>query len=154
MRPLDLLLVAIVVGGCAASGPASGAAEGRLSPEVPSADAAGPSASPQPSQTPGAGPGSAPAELAGTWRRVVQGDTVLLTLDETGYNISRAGNFGAGRIEVTGDRIRFYDSTLCDGQGIYAWGFEDGRLRLTEVEDDPCSGRTDVLLRGTFGRDG
>lgn len=98
------------------------------------------------------GPGAAPAELAGTWRRVVLGETVLLTLDGTGYNIQRAGNFGSGAIEVIGDRIRFFNSTLCDGEGVYTWAFEDDRLRLTEVEEDPCSGRTDVLLRGTFGR--
>jgi hypothetical protein len=96
--------------------------------------------------------GAAPYEIAGTWRRVVQGEEVLLTLDGTGYNIQRAGELGSGGIFVEGDEIRFLASTRCAETGLYRWNIEEGRLRLTEIEDDPCTGRTDVLLRGTFGR--
>lgn len=98
--------------------------------------------------------GAAPPDLAGTWRRIVQGEEVILTLGGTGYNIQRAGNIGSGSIRVDGSEVRFSASTLCDGTGGYTWALEDGRLRLTEIEAeaDPCSGRTDVLLRGTFGR--
>ena len=107
-----------------------------------------------PSATPSTAEGIAPPELAGTWRRIVLGEEVILTLGGTGYNIQRAGNIGSGSIEVDGTHVRFSGSTLCDGIGGYTWAIEDGRLRLTEIEAeaDPCSGRTDVLLRGTFGR--
>ncbi len=41
---------------------------------------------------------AAPPELAGTWRRVVQGEEVLLSLRDTGYRIQRAGEMGSGSI--------------------------------------------------------
>jgi hypothetical protein len=85
------------------------------------------------------------------WRRVVLGEEVHLTLRDTGYHIQRGPAAGSGRISVTGDQIEFFGSNLCDGRGTYTWSFEEERLRLTEI-DDPCSGRTDVFLRGTFGR--
>jgi hypothetical protein len=96
-------------------------------------------------------PDGAPRELAGRWRRNVQGETVILTLDGTGYHIQRGPASGSGRIAVDGDEIEFYGSNLCDGQGTYTWSFEEGRLRFTEIVADPCDGRTVVLLRGTFG---
>ena len=105
-----------------------------------------------PSETPSHAPDSAPPELAGRWRRNVQGETVILTLDGTGYHIQRGPASGSGRISVAGDEIEFYGSNLCDGDGTYTWSFDDGRLRFTEVVSDPCDGRTVVLLRGTFGR--
>ena len=95
---------------------------------------------------------AAPAEIAGTWRRNVRGEVVLLTLQDHGYRIQRGGDVGSGRISVDGDRITFSHSNLCDGVGVYTWAIEDDRLRLTEIEEDPCSGRPDVLLLGTFGR--
>lgn len=109
-----------------------------------------PSDTPRPSVTPAAD--VAPDELAGIWRRNVGGELVLLTMDGNGYSIQRGGALGSGRISVGGDRITFSGSNRCDGVGIYMWAIEDGRLRLTELEEDPCSGRTDVFLFGTFGR--
>lgn len=103
-----------------------------------------------PSATPAAD--AAPPEIAGTWRRNVQGELVLLTLRDNGYRIQRGPASGAGRISVDGDAITFSGSNLCDGAGTYAWAIEDERLKLTEIEEDPCDGRTDVLLLGTFGR--
>lgn len=102
----------------------------------------------EPTATPAA---AAPPDLAGTWRRNVQREEVLLTLRDTGYRILRAGEMGSGSIAVDGAVITFFGSSRCAGIGQYRWAIEEGRLRLTEI-DDPCSGRTDVLLRGTFGR--
>jgi hypothetical protein len=154
-RALAALFVALCLAACGeAAAPATDLlpSTGGATASAPGSAAASSTASVPASEPAEAGPGSAPAELAGTWRRVVQGETVLLTLEGTGYNIQRAGNIGSGQIEVTSDQIRFFDSTLCDGEGVYTWTFEEDRLRLTEIEEDPCSGRTDVLLRGTFGR--
>jgi len=97
-------------------------------------------------------PRAAPPELAGQWRRNVQGQEVTLTLDGGGYHIQRGPASGSGRISVDGDEIEFFGSGLCNGSGTYTWAFEDGRLRFTEIVADPCDGRTSVLLRGTFGR--
>jgi hypothetical protein len=91
--------------------------------------------------------------MAGTWRRVVQGKEVLLTLRDTGYRIQRAGEMGSGSIAVEDDVVTFFASSRCDGIGRYTWAIVEERLQLTEIED-PCSGRTDVLLFGTFGRVG
>lgn len=96
---------------------------------------------------------AAPPELAGTWRRVVQGEEVLLSLRDTGYRIQRAGEMGSGSITVEGEIVTFFASSRCDGSGRYTWAIVEDRLQLTEI-DDPCSGRTDVLLFGTFGRVG
>jgi hypothetical protein len=82
----------------------------------------------------------------------VLGEVVVLTLDGTGYHIQRGPESGSGRISVDGDEIEFYGSNRCDGRGTYEWSFEDERLRLTEIVEDPCGGRTDIFLRGTFGR--
>jgi hypothetical protein len=76
---------------------------------------------------------------------------VILTLDGTGYRIQRGAESGTGSISVDGDEVEFYGSNMCDGRGTYTWSLEDGRLRFTEVVHDPCD-RTNVLLRGTFGR--
>jgi hypothetical protein len=94
---------------------------------------------------------AAPAELAGTWRRNLAGVEILLTLEDTGYLIRRGGNMGSGAISVDGDHIAFSGSSLCDGVGTYAWEIDEGRLRLTEIEE-PCTGRSEALVRGTFGR--
>jgi hypothetical protein len=85
------------------------------------------------------------------WRRYVKGEEVRLTLRDTGYHIQRGPESGSGRISVTAGQIEFFGGSRCDGRGTYTWSFEEDRLRFVEV-DDPCSGRTDVLLLGTFGR--
>jgi hypothetical protein len=110
---------------------------------VPSASASTPDATPAPD--------AAPPELAGRWRRNVQGETVILTLDGNGYHIQRGPEAGAGRISVTGDTIEFSGSNICPGVGTYTWAIVEGRLRL-EIVDEPCTGRSPALARGTFGR--
>lgn len=112
-------------------------------------DSAVPSEHPTPPRTPA--PDAAPPELAGTWRRNLAGVEILLTFQDTGYLIRRGGNMGSGAISVDGDQIAFSGSSLCDGVGTYTWELDQGRLRLTEVEE-PCTGRSDALLFGTFGR--
>lgn len=148
MRRIAIALC-LAMAGCASGGSAS-------SPAEPSSVATTREASPTPSADASAatGEGAAPAELAGTWRRIVFDEEARLTLDGNGYNITRAGNIGSGSIEVIGDEIRFFNSTICDGEGVYTWTIEDERLRLTEVVEDPCTGRSEVFLRGTLGRVG
>jgi hypothetical protein len=149
MRRIVVVIAWLAAAGCASGGSPS-------SPAVPSAaeTTGAPVPSAPASATPSDAAGAAPDELAGTWRRVVFGEEALLTLDGNGYNITRAGNIGSGAIEVIDDQIRFDGSSLCDGEGIYTWTIEDERLRLTEVQEDPCTGRSEVFLRGTLGRVG
>jgi len=132
------------------------AGDGGSSPDGQTASggvSSAPSASPVPSNAEATQPpNAAPPELAGRWRRSVQGETVILTLDGTGYHIQRGSHSGNGRISVDGDEIEFYGSNLCDSRGTYTWSFENERLRFTEIVEDPCDGRTVVLLRGTLGR--
>jgi hypothetical protein len=147
MRRIVIVIVCLAAAGCTSGGSPSSAgvpsAVETTGAPAPSAAASAPASEEA---------GAAPDELAGTWRRVVFGEEALLTLAGNGYNITRAGNIGSGAIEVVGDQIRFYGSSLCDGEGIYAWTIEEGRLRLTEVQVDPCTGRSEVFLRGTLGR--
>jgi hypothetical protein len=114
-----------------------------------------PSASVEPTATerpsPTVAADAAPPELAGRWRRSVGGVLHILHLRNNGYSVQVTGDSGAGRISVEADRIRFSHSNRCDGIGLYTWSIEDGRLRFTEVEPDPC-GRADFLPRGTWGR--
>lgn len=148
LRGLSIVgpLLAVILTACGGQSPSSAAATAAGSAST-GASAAASVASPSASVTQGA----APPEIAGTWRRVVQGEEVLLTLDGTGYNIQRAGELGSGGVFVEGDEIRFLASSRCAETGLYRWTIEEGRLRLSEIEFDPCTGRTDVLLRGTFG---
>jgi hypothetical protein len=92
-----------------------------------------------------------PAELAGTWRRSVGGQTVDLSL-QVGYTIQRGGGRGSGRVTIDGDAIEFHGSSLCEGSGIYTWVVEDDTLTFTMVGTDPCSGRSEVLVPGSFQR--
>jgi hypothetical protein len=94
---------------------------------------------------------TAPPELTGSWRRSINGVGYVLTMTGAGYTVQTPGDSGAGRISVEGDRIEFSHSNRCpDGIGLYTWSIEEGRLRFTEIEPDPC-GRADFLPRGTWG---
>lgn len=110
-----------------------------------------PSPSPSPSPTVNFLEPTVPAELAGTWRRSVGGVRVDLSL-QVGYTIQRGGGRGSGRVTVDGDRIEFHGSNLCDGSGIYTWVVEDDTLTFTMVGSDPCTGRSEVLVPGSFQR--
>lgn len=92
-----------------------------------------------------------PPELAGTWRRSVDGQQVDLSL-QVGYSIQRGAGRGTGRVTVDGDRIEFHAGSLCDGIGVYTWVVEGDRLTLTMDGTDPCSGRSEVLVPGSFRR--
>lgn len=94
---------------------------------------------------------SVPPELAGTWRRSVAGETVDLSL-QIGYSIQRGFGRGSGRVAVDGDRIEFFASDRCEGAGDYTWTVEGDVLTLTMVGTDPCSGRSEVLIPGSFRR--
>lgn len=109
----------------------------------------GPSASPSP--TVNFLEPTVPAEIAGTWRRSVGGQTVDLSL-QVGYTIQRGGGRGSGRVTIDGDEIEFHSSDLCEGSGIYTWVVADDTLTFTMVGTDPCSGRSEVLVPGSFRR--
>jgi heat shock protein HslJ len=107
--------------------------------------------SPSPSPTVNFLEPTVPAEIAGTWRRSVGGVTVDLSL-QVGYTIQRGGNRGSGMVTVEGDHIEFHGSSLCQGSGTYTWVVEDDTLTFTMVGTDPCSGRSEVLVPGSFQR--
>ena len=58
---------------------------------------------------------------------------------------------GSGRVTIDGDEIEFHGSDLCEGSGIYTWVVEGDTLTFTMVGTDPCSGRSEVLVPGSFG---
>ena len=98
----------------------------------------------------------APAELQGSWRTTLDedlgGHSVTLQLLPTSYRITRAGNQATGSISVNGDQIEFFGSTLCEGSGTYQWAIDGDRLTLTPVDDDPCTGRSEVIIGYTYTR--
>jgi hypothetical protein len=138
------LAVCLVLVACGAEQPVAS----RTTSDEPAGPPVVPSESATLSATPA--PDAAPPDLAGTWRRNLAGVEILLTFQDTGYLIRRGGNMGSGTISVDGHQIVFSGSALCDGIGTYTWAIDEGRLRLTEVEE-PCTGRSDALLLGTFG---
>jgi hypothetical protein len=143
VRALAIVAV-LVLAGCATDVAGSPASSPSASP------AAEATTTEQPS--PSIAADAAPPELAGSWRRSIGGESYILGLAGNGYSVQVAGGSGAGRISVEGDRIQFSRSNRCpDGIGLYTWSIEDGRLRFTEVEPDPC-GRADFLPLGTWGR--
>ena len=149
MRHLVVAALCLAIVGCAAD-------EGQPTPESSAPPLPSASETPEPSvSSPDLESGRAPPELAGTWRRSFEGDTLLLTLDGNGYTVRSSMDAGAGRIDVDGDRITFSNSNRCpEGVGTYAWSIEEnGRLRLTPIGEDTCGGtRPDFLPRATWGR--
>ena len=93
----------------------------------------------------------APAELQGEWTTPSgDPDPVTLTISRSGYQIDRGLGFGHGAIAVDGDQIRFFGSDLCEGEGTYTWSIEGGVLIFTPEGDDPCGGRSVVLINRTY----
>ncbi len=138
----QLLSIAAVIGTVAACAPTQ-----PTSPNPTVSIAPSPSASP----TVNFLEPTVPAELAGTWRRSVGGEMVDLSL-QVGYTIQRGFGRGSGRVTIDGDEIEFHGSDLCEGSGIYTWVVEGDTLTFTMVGTDPCSGRSEVLVPGSFRR--
>jgi hypothetical protein len=78
-------------------------------------------------------------------------DKPVLTITDFKYTIERLG-IGTGSIEVTGDQIRFFGSSLCSGDGVYRWSIEAGTLALAPVGEDPCANRADAIRNRPFRR--
>jgi len=145
-RPISVIAaLAIVLAGCMA-GPAVSAVP---TPSQTVSPTPTPTATPSPSPT--LIESTVPPELAGTWRRSVGGERVDLSL-QVGYSIQRGFARGSGRVTVDGDRIEFHGGSLCDGEGVYTWAIEEDTLTFTMVAVDPCSGRSEVLVPGSFRR--
>jgi len=124
---------------------------------LPASEQPSPSASAAVSAEPSAGESVAPSELAsppelfGTWRTTLLGQTVTLSLREEGtYRIHRGVNEGTGDIAVDGDRIDFFNSSLCPGTGEYRWRIEGDTLRFSSLTE-PCPGRAEALLNVRYG---
>lgn len=146
MRRLrSALLVTFLLTGCAAT-------TASLAPASPS-ESAQPTPDPTPSPTesppspsPSASEQGSPPQLYGTWRTTLGGTQVTLTLrpDDT-YRIHRGVNAATGDIRIDGDRIDFFNSTLCQGTGEYRWRIEGDSLRFSSLTE-PCPGRAEALL--------
>lgn len=96
-------------------------------------------------------PASASVEqLLGTWRTTLGGTTVTLRLTADTYRIHRGTSAGEGAVRIDGDRIDFFDSTLCPGTGEYRWSIIDGDLRFRSLTE-PCPGRAEALLNVRYG---
>lgn len=144
------LLAAGAAGCTAATVPDPTVGQSVLQPSI-TADPSPPSATAVPSAIPTAVANPAPDELIGAWTTtIVLGETVVLTIEPGEYRIVRGGNSGSGLIDVIGNEIAFHSSGLCSGTGTYLWAVEDGLLTFTAVGDDPCDGRSLVLLDVTY----
>ena len=106
--------------------------------------------SPSPSSTTASD--AAPPELAGRWATEINGERWILSLTGTNYTVQVAGTSGGGRISVEGNQIRFYDSPMGPGDGLYEWTIDGETLTFTELQpSDPVSAR-DFLMGVTFTR--
>jgi hypothetical protein len=145
-RAAPVLAAAVALGIGACAGPAAPA---------PSATAADPTATPDPSPSPELASStpeasSEPPELFGTWRTTLVGQTVTLILTPDTYTIIRGVNKGDGDVTVDGDRIEFFNSTLCEGTGEYRWTIDGDTLRFSSLAE-PCPGRAEALLNVRYG---
>jgi len=86
------------------------------------------------------------------WVTTLRGtsERVTLTLGATGYQINRGTNQANGVIGVSGDQIKFSDSTACIGTGAYKWGITGTSLLFTAIAADACPGRSEVLADYTY----
>jgi len=147
---IALLVVTCLLTGCAGT-------TASLAPAPPSEQAAPtldatPSSTPSPpSPSPSPSGQGAPPQLYGTWRTTLGGTPVTLTLrpDDT-YRIHRGVSAGTGDIRIDGDRIDFFNSTLCQGTGEYRWQIEGDSLRFSSLTE-PCPGRAEALLNVRYG---
>lgn len=146
-RP-GVLLIAIVTAACSTT-----PTESAPPPTASLTVVATPSASPEPSLSPSQSPTepASPSQLFGTWRTTLGGENLTLVLTTDGlYRVIRGVNRGTGEIRVDGDRIDFFNSTICPGTGEYRWRIEDGALRFSSLTE-PCPGRAEALLNVRYG---
>lgn len=113
-----------------------------LTPSASATESAEATASPSPE----ASEPAEPRALVGTWRTTLGGAPLALTVTETTYRIVRGSNAATGSVTIDGDRIEFFDSSLCAGTGTYSWRITDGALTFFPVENEPCPGRAEALL--------
>ena len=141
-RTVSGVLMLAVLAACAGGDPS------------PSASLVSPIATATATSEPTALPDAAPDELQGAWTTPSgDPDPVTLTITPSGYQVDRGLGFGRGAISVDGDQIRFFGSDLCDGEGTYAWSIDGGVLTFTPEGDDPCGGRSVVLIDREYERE-
>lgn len=144
-RPAPLALIfLLVLAACTAPSASSSATIEPAESSEPST-APTPSESPEPPPSPTVPASVSPEQLYGTWRTTLGGVTVTLRLTEDTYRIHRGTNAAEGEVSVDGDRIDFFNSSLCQGTGEYRWSITDGDLRFRSLTE-PCPGRAEALL--------
>lgn len=134
----------LTLGACAAP---SAAPSGTLDPtRTPEATVPlTPSPSVEPTASPTAAASASVEQLFGTWRTTLGGVDLVLRLTPETYRIVRGSNAAEGEISVDGDRIDFFNSSLCPGTGEYRWRIEGDVLRFSSLTE-PCPGRAEALL--------
>ena len=143
---LPALLVAAACSPVGAPGASSGLTAVTATPSpAASIEAA---ASESPTQAP------LPAELLGRWQvELSPGDTLTLEIKDGAYGIRRSGaDSGRGRLELDGDALVFSHSTICAGEGRYAWSLHGGELHLTSIAPDACPTRAGLIEGQSFSQ--
>lgn len=122
------------------------------SPVAPATTTLSPNTSASPPSTTARAADAAPSELAGRWATEIDGERWILSLTGTNYTVQVGGTSGGGRISVEANQIRFYDSQMGPGDGLYEWTIDGETLTFTELQpSDPVSAR-DFLTGVTFTR--
>jgi hypothetical protein len=142
-RSASLLALVLAIASCAAPSvsPTTSGPTASAEPSVPAAPSAEPTSTPSP--TPFASVSA--DQLFGTWRTTLGGANLILRLTPETYRIVRGSNAADGDVSVDGDRIDFFNSSLCPGTGEYRWRIEGDSLRFSSLTE-PCPGRAEALL--------
>ena len=99
-----------------------------------------------------------PELLRGSWTRTFTNDETYhaqLNLKETSWEwiildtlLAHTNSFG--KMELTGNQLRWFDNPDCDNDGRYTWTVSNNKLTLVVV-DDPCQARV-TGMTGTWDR--
>jgi hypothetical protein len=93
-----------------------------------------------------------PADLLGKWQaEFAEGDVAVLELKEHAFSIVRFGSAN-GRLELDDGALLFSHSSLCAGEGRYAWTLDGDTLQLESIGTDACEGREKSLDGATYVR--
>jgi len=145
------VLFALALAACSSPAAAPSASPATAAGTAVATASSEPLATPKPTSPPRV---PAPAELQGRWQTVINdNDKPVLTITDFKYTIERLG-MGTGSIEVDGDQISFFGSSLCSGTGTYRWSIDAGTLTLKAIDTDPCANRADAILNRPFTRIG